>query len=51
MRILPGLRAQRKRRALPATGDYQPDRIEDEWPDIMRFDVAGQGANDVIELG
>jgi hypothetical protein len=35
------LRAVDKRRALPALADYQPDRIADEQPDMMSFDVAG----------
>jgi hypothetical protein len=35
------LRAVDKRRALPALTDYQPDRIADEQPDMMSFDVAG----------
>jgi hypothetical protein len=39
------LRAVGKRRTLPALADYQPDRIEDEKPDMMSFDVAG-GGND-----
>jgi hypothetical protein len=37
------LRAYSKRRALPASGDYQPDRIADELPDMMRFDVERRG--------
>jgi hypothetical protein len=39
------LRARGKNRALPATADYQPDRIADELADMMRFDVAGEGDN------
>jgi hypothetical protein len=35
------LRALDKWRALPALADYQPDRIADEQPDMMSFDVAG----------
>ena len=37
------LRAYRKRRALPPIEEYQPDRIEDELIDMMRFDVVGAG--------
>ncbi len=37
------LRAYRKRRALPPVEEYQPDRIEDELIDMMRFDVVGIG--------
>ena len=37
------LRAYGKRRALPPVEDYQPDRIEDELLDMMRFDVVGDG--------
>jgi hypothetical protein len=36
------LRAVDRRRALPALADYQPDRIADEQPDMMSFDVAGE---------
>lgn len=39
------LRARGKLRALPALGDYQPDRIADEQADLMSFDVAGGGDN------
>jgi hypothetical protein len=38
------LHAFGKRRALPAVADYQPDRIDDELVDMMRFDVEGEGA-------
>jgi hypothetical protein len=37
------LRALGKGRALPAPGDYQPDRIADELADMMGFDVEGSG--------
>ncbi len=37
------LRALGKRRALPALGDYQPERIADELADMMGFDVEGSG--------
>ena len=37
------LRALGKHQALPALGDYQPDRIADELADMMGFDVIGQG--------
>jgi hypothetical protein len=37
------LRALGKRRALPAPGDYQPERIADELADMMGFDVEGSG--------
>jgi len=39
------LRALGKGRALPAPGDYQPDRIADELADMMGFDVEGSGAD------
>jgi hypothetical protein len=39
------LRAYGKRRALAPVEDYQPDRIEDELVDMMRFDVVGDGAS------
>jgi hypothetical protein len=39
------LRAVGKRRPLPAVADYQPDRIADEQPDMMSFDVAGEADN------
>jgi hypothetical protein len=37
------LRARGKSRALPRIEDYQHDRIDDEMPDMMRFDVEGKG--------
>ena len=37
------LRALGKGRALPAPGDYLPDRIADELADMMGFDVEGTG--------
>jgi hypothetical protein len=37
------LRALGKRRALPAPGDYQPERMADELADMMGFDVEGSG--------
>jgi hypothetical protein len=37
------LRALGKHRVLPAVEDYRPDRIADEMPDLMRFDVVGSG--------
>jgi len=37
------LRALGKGRALPAPGDYQPERIADELADMMGFDVEGSG--------
>jgi hypothetical protein len=39
------LRALGKNRLLPALEHYQPDRIADELPDMMGFDVAGRGDN------
>jgi hypothetical protein len=39
------LRALGKFRALPALGDYRPDRIADELADMMGFDVEGSGDN------
>jgi hypothetical protein len=33
------------KRALPAIGDYQPDRIADELADMMGFDVVGEGCD------
>ena len=39
------LRALGKSRALPALGDYRPDRIADELADMMGFDVEGSGDN------
>jgi hypothetical protein len=43
-------RARGKNRALPRTEDYQHDRIGDEMPDMMRFDVesSGNGARFLI---
>ena len=37
------LRAAAKHRPLPLVGDFQPNRIDDELADMMRFDVAGEG--------
>src|SRR5882672_5280258 len=37
------LRALGQRRALPALGDYQPERIADELADMMGFDVERSG--------
>ncbi len=39
----PGCARSAKPRALPALGDYQPDRIADELADMMGFDVDGGG--------
>jgi hypothetical protein len=39
------LRVLGKHRVLPAIEDYRPDRIADEMPDMMRFDVVGSGAD------
>src|ERR1700722_10558071 len=39
------LRILGKSQALPAIEDYHPDRIADEMPDMMRFDVVGSGAH------
>jgi hypothetical protein len=39
------LRALGKQRTLPALSDYQPDRIADERPDMMEFDVTGEADN------
>src|SRR6266851_4237788 len=39
------LRALGQRHALPALGDYQPERIADELADMMGFDVEGFGDN------
>jgi hypothetical protein len=39
------LRVLGKGQALPAIGDYHPDRVADEMPDMMRFDVVGSGAD------
>jgi hypothetical protein len=39
------LRAVGKLRSLPALADYQPDRLADEQPDLMSFDVAGEADN------
>jgi hypothetical protein len=38
------LRAFAKGRALPCLADYAPDRLTDELPDLMMFDVVGKGA-------
>jgi hypothetical protein len=37
------LRAFDKRGALPRLEDYRPDRVADELPDMMGFDVIGHG--------
>jgi hypothetical protein len=37
------LRAAARHRSLPPLCDFQPDRIADELPDIMGFDVVGEG--------
>jgi hypothetical protein len=37
------LRAFAKRQTLPHLLDYQPDRMADEMPDLMTFDVVGEG--------
>jgi hypothetical protein len=37
------LRARGRHRMLPALADYKPDRIADEMPDMMGFDVEGEG--------
>ncbi len=37
------LRALGKRPGLPITGDYRPDRIDDELVDMMEYDVHGEG--------
>ena len=39
------LRALGKQRTLPALSDYRPDRIADERPDMMEFDVTGEADN------
>lgn len=39
------LRAVGKGRALPAIGDYRPERIADELADMMGYDVEGSGDN------
>ena len=39
------LRAVGKLRALPALGDYRPERIADEQADMMSFEVAGEADN------
>jgi hypothetical protein len=39
------LRALRKPRLFPVIGDFQPDGVADELPDMMGFDVAGEGDN------
>jgi hypothetical protein len=38
------LRILDKGQTLPAIADYRPDRVTDEMPDMMRFDVVGSGA-------
>ncbi len=35
-------RATPRQRILPCIRDYQPDRVADEMPDMMGFDVAGR---------
>ena len=37
------LRAQRKPKLFPIIGDFQPDGVADELPDMMGFDVDGEG--------
>ena len=37
------LRALRKPKLFPIIGDFQPDGVADELPDMMGFDVAGEG--------
>lgn len=37
------LRMFAKRQTLPRLADYQPDRMADEMPDLMTFDVVGDG--------
>jgi hypothetical protein len=37
------LRALRRDRTLPLLADYRPDRIVDELPDMMGYDVTGEG--------
>jgi len=37
------LRLVGQHQVLPAIEDYRPDRIADEMPDLMRFDVVGSG--------
>jgi hypothetical protein len=37
------LRALRQPRPLPAIGDFQPDGLGDELPDMMAFNVEGEG--------
>jgi hypothetical protein len=37
------LRAFARLRALPRLEDYKPDRIADELPDLMTFEVVGEG--------
>jgi hypothetical protein len=37
------LRAVRRPRTLPSLGDFKPDGIADELPDMMRFTVEGHG--------
>jgi hypothetical protein len=37
------LRILDKGQTLPAIEDYRPDRVTDEMPDMMRFDVVGSG--------
>ena len=39
------LRALRKPKLFPIIGDFQPDGVADELPDMMGFDVAGEGDN------
>src|SRR5260370_3796541 len=39
------LRALGKYRALPALGDYRPDRIADELADMMGYDVTAEADN------
>src|ERR1700744_3803775 len=39
------LRAVGRQRTLPIMAEYQPDRLADEKPDMMSFDVVGDGDN------
>ena len=43
--LIAWLRALRKPRLFPVIGDFQPDGVADELPDMMGFDVAGEGDN------
>ena len=37
------LRALRRPQLFPVIGDFRPEGVADELPDMMRFDVAGEG--------